>query len=473
MSHICCEACLTDRYHRDLKLIQLIAALLLSGFLGHAAETALDRYIKKPDSTYRYEVVTNIPCGGCTATVLDMKSQTWRKPAEIDRTVWQHWLTVIQPEKVSSNVALLFITGGSNGGKPPAQANLMLASMAKEVGIVTVELRMVPNQPITMAGETRQRSEDSFIAYTWDKHLRGGDEEWPLRLPMTKAAVRAMDAVTDFCKSSKGGGVTVDRFVVAGGSKRGWTTWTTAAVDQRVIAIAPMVIDMLNVEKSFIHHWRVYGFWAPAVGDYVEMKLMDWMGSKENAALMKIEEPYHYRDRLTLPKFIVNAAGDQFFLPDSSQFYFKDLKGEKLLRYVPNTDHSLRNSDAIMSLTAWLQSIVSGKPRPRYSWKISKDGVIRVQAVDPPTDVKLWQATNPSARDFRLEKIGPAYKSTVLTPEKGEYAGRVSKPESGFTAYFVELTYPGPGKYPIKVTTDVKVTPDVYPFPQPKLVPPR
>ena len=43
-----------------------------------------------------------------------------------------------------------------------------------------------------------------------------------------------------------------------------------------------------------------------------------------------------------MPKFMVYAAGDQFFLPDSSRFYFDDLKGEKYLRYVPNTDHSLR-----------------------------------------------------------------------------------------------------------------------------------
>ena len=47
------------------------------------------------------------------------------------------------------------------------------------------------------------------------------------------------------------GGVKVDKFVVSGGSKRGWTTWTTAAVDRRVVAIMPAVIDLLNLEKSF------------------------------------------------------------------------------------------------------------------------------------------------------------------------------------------------------------------------------
>ncbi len=445
------------------------AFLILLAFPLLAAETALDRYVRKPDTSYHYDVAGVLPCsGGCTATLLDMTSQTWRKPEEVDRTVWKHWVTVVKPAKVTTSTALLFITGGANDGRPRTAVDAMMTMLANESGAVVAELRMVPNQPLVFAGETRKRTEDSFIAYTWDKYMRGGDEEWPARLPMTKAAVRAMDAVTDFCKSEKGGGIKVDHYAVSGGSKRGWTTWTTAAVDKRVVAIAPLVIDLLNLQKSFIHHWRVYGFWAPSVGDYTEMKTMDWMGTKEYANLLKIVEPYSYRARLTMPKYLINAAGDQFFVPDSSQFYWNDLKGEKLIRYVPNTDHSLRNSDAVEGLLSWFQSIVGGKPRPRYSWKLDKDGVIRARSTDKPIEVKLWQATNPDARDFRLEKIKAAYKGSVITADaKGEYVARVAQPDKGYTAYFLELSFPGPGKYPLKVTTQVKVIPDVYPFSPP------
>ncbi len=145
-----------------------------------------------------------------------------------------------------------------------------------------------------------------------------------------------------------------------------------------------------------------------------------------------------------------------------------------MLRYIPNTDHSLRNSDAPLNLLAWLQSILNNRPRPRFSWQIAKDGSIRVKALDKPDEVKLWQATNASARDFRLEKIGATYKATVLTASKnGEYVATVAKPEKGFTAYFVELSYPGAAKYPLKVTTEIRVTPNIYPFPPPKLSPPR
>src|SRR5262249_32105912 len=275
---------------------------------------------------------------------------------------------------------------------------------ARDTGSVTAELRLVPNEPVVFVDDParKPRLEDDFIAYTWDHFLRTGDERWPARLPMTKSAVRALDTVAAFEASSEGGGHRVSRFVVSGGSKRGWTTWTTAAVDARVIAIAPAVIDLLNVEPSFIHHWRAYGGWSDAVKDYVEHGIMDWIGSAEYHALMRIEDPYAYRDRLTMPKMIVSASGDQFFLPDSSQFYFDDLQGEKHLRYVPNTNHGLEKSDATDTLEAFYASVVKGTPRPEFTWVFERNGDIRVVSKQRPDAVMEWEATNPDARTFRL-----------------------------------------------------------------------
>jgi PhoPQ-activated pathogenicity-related protein len=276
--------------------------------------------------------------------------------------------------------------------------------------------------------------------------------------------VRAMDTVTAFCKSKDGGEMNVDSFVVAGGSKRGWTTWTTAAVDKRVVGIVPMVIDLLNIEPSFIHHFEAYGFYAPAVGDYVAAGIMDWQGTEEYRNLMTIEEPYEYRDRLTMPKFIINATGDQFFLPDSSQFYFKNLPGPKYLRYVPNTDHSLRESDAPETLLACYNAVITKSPLPRFTWTTESDGALRVVAKDKPSAVKLWQATNPNARDFRIETIGRVWASSDVPEQSdGTYLGRVAKPEKGWTAFMLELTYDSKPA-PFKFTTEVKVVPDVLPF---------
>jgi PhoPQ-activated pathogenicity-related protein len=438
--------------------------------LAATPQTALDRYVGAPDSNFAWKVVRDLPAEGATATLLEMTSQKWLAE-EVERPLWTHWITVVKPPKVTSDVAFMYITGGSLDRQPPAAPPAWLVNAATDTGSVTAELRLVPNQPVVFTNDPtkKPRSEDDFIAYTWDKYLRTGDEKWPARLPMTKSAVRAMDAIAQFAASSPGGGEKVGRFVVAGGSKRGWTTWTAAAVDARVIAIVPAVIDLLNVEPSFVHHYRAYGAWSNAVKDYQEHGIMDWMGTRQFRALMKIEEPYEYRDRLTIPKLMLNASGDQFFLPDSSQFYFDDLKGEKHLRYVPNTSHGLEKSDALETLHAFYASVVASNARPDMKWTFERDGSIKVVTRQLPQAVQLWQAVNPTARNFRLDTIGPAYKSTPLTPSgPNTWVGRVKVPEAGWTAFFVELTFPATGKYPLKLTTSVRVLPDKLPYEAPK-----
>jgi PhoPQ-activated pathogenicity-related protein len=227
-----------------------------------------------------------------------------------------------------------------------------------------------------------------------------------------------------------------------------------------------MVIDLLNVETSFRHHYRAYGFWSPAIQEYVDLGIPGWFGTRQFRDLARIEDPYRYRDRLTMPKLIVNATGDPLFLPDSSRFYFADLRGEKHLRYVPNTNHGLEKSDAIETVEAFYSAIVKNTKRPDFSWTFEKDGSIKVVAKDRPEQVMLWHATNPDARNFRLDVIGPAYKSEALTPSgPNTWVARVPSPAKGWTAFFVELTFPSGGRYPLKFTTAVRVLPDTLPHP--------
>ena len=461
------------RNARFLVIRLLLAVVLTAGLVSCATyapeapiRTALDRYVRAPDDHYAWKVEKTIPGQGTTTYVINMTSQAWRSEKEVNRPVWTHWLVIEKPDKLASTKALLMISGGSIDNPPPDGPSERLRGAAVATGSVVAELRGIPNEPLTFIGdETKPRTEDSLIAYTWDKYMRTGDEFWPARLPMTKAAVRAMDTITAFCASEAGGGAKVDQFVVCGGSKRGWTTWTTGAVDKRVIAIAPMVIDMLNIVPSFKHHYRSLGFWAPAVGDYQRMGIMNWNDTPEYAALMKIVEPYEYRNRYTMPKLMINATGDQFFLPDSPRFFIKDLPGETLLRMVPNADHGMRGSDAAETLLAFYGAVITGKPRPRYSWEMKKDGSIVVTTPDNPRDVLLWQATNPKARDFRVETIGKVWTSSKLDSQgNGVYVARVPKPEKGWTAFLVELAYDIGGPAPIKLTSEVSIVPDTLPF---------
>jgi PhoPQ-activated pathogenicity-related protein len=444
-------------------------ALVLFSVSAIAAEpaglevTALDRYVAAPDSHYEYSVVNTIEGDGFTTYIVNMTSQKWLTEKEVNNPVWKHVMTVTKPDTVTSNKSFLYITGGNNENLKRDSAPGRDIMMAKVTESVITTLYQVPNQPLVFVGdETRRRTEDASIAYTWDKYLRTGDEKWPLRLPMTKSAVRAMDTVTDLLASEAGGGHKVDQFVVAGGSKRGWTTWATAVVDNRVVAIMPIVIDMLNVVDSFKHHYEVYGGYATAVGDYTMMGIMKWMGSPEFDALMDIVEPFEYRDRLKLPKYLLNSTGDQFFLPDSWQFYWDELVGEKHVRYVPNSDHGMGDTDITDSIVAWYHSIVHNEPAPRYTWDMADDGTITVLSLDKPTNVVLWQAYAPETRNFMKDIIGPAYKSTPLQEvEPGKYVVKVDAPNAGFISYYVEMEYPSGTDVPFKFSTGTKIVPDV------------
>jgi PhoPQ-activated pathogenicity-related protein len=452
---------------RSAKTLAAIVAIVAFGIQAiQAGETALDRYVAKPDSSYSWKIDHKMEAHGAGTYIVDLKSQTWRTPKEVDRPLWQHWLTVVRPAHPSSHTAFLYIDGGSNGGKPPKTADVLIASLASETNSVVVELKMVPNEPLIFRNDGVKRSEDDLIAYTWDQFLKGGDDEWPARLPMVKSAVRAMDCTQELLASKEGGSFKVDKFVVAGGSKRGWTTWCTAAVDKRVEAIVPLSIDTLNEVPAMLHHVAVYGFYTEAVGDYFKHQITSRANDPRMKLLNAIEDPYSYRDRFTMPKYIVQAAGDQYFCPDNSQFYFDQLPGEKYLRYIPNGDHGLKGTDVRESVVAYYDAILKGTPRPQLSWKFEDDGAIRVTTKTKPLEVKLWQATNPKARDFRLMTIGRAFKShSLIDHGDGVYVAQISKPEHGWTASFVELSYDVGAPYPLKLTTAVRVTPDTCPYP--------
>lgn len=435
-----------------------------------AGATELDDYVAAPDANTTYSLHSSFHETGYRVDVWSLTSQAWRDPSEVDRTLWKHWLTVVVPDTYSTQpTALLYISEFRNDNPAPTSFRNGFSDLALLTNSITATLRMVPNEPLKFTDETDPRYlaggrvEDEVLAFAWNKYMITGDPTWLPLLPMTKAAVRAMDAIQAEYPQITG-------FVVSGQSKRGWTTWDTAAVDAatsgRVEAIIPLVGDFINMEPSLQHQWEAYGYWADAIHDYVDLGLMDRLHTPETRASLAIIDPYAYVDRITIPKYIINSTGDQFFLPDSSQFYFDDLQSEKHLRYIPNTDHLLGGRPSVQDyLSIYYYAHVNDIARPEFSWTNQQDGSLRVETVTSPARVLLWQATNPTERNFRLDTIGAAYTSTTLTDQGGGlYIGAVSPPAQGWTAFLVELEFPSGGPDPFIFTTEVSVVPDSLPF---------
>ena len=421
-------------------------------------QTDLDTYVHKDDASFNYVIEKVQEFDGYFVHSIRMNSQNFLQSKDVNKTSWSHWLTVIEPKEVKAETALLVISSGdTNDPLPKAQDALIEIALASNS--LVAELKAIPNQPLKFSDESFDRWEDAIIAYTWNKFFLTGETRWPARMAMTKSAIAAMDTIQVVFKRNN-----VDSFVVTGASKRGWTTWTAAATDNRVIAIIPLVIDMLNIKPSFEHHWQAYGFWAPAIQDYVDMNTMDWWGSPEAEMLFKLVDPYSYKDRYQFPKYIINAAGDEFFIPTSSQFYYDQLPGEKHIRYVPNVGHNLNGSYILEAIASFYISILNNSPRPEYSWNFLKNGQIEFTSDNQPSEVKLWWADNPSSRDFRLDVIGKSWKSkSIKINAEGKYISSIDKPEEGWRAYFVEAIY-GSNPLPFIITSEVKVSPDILPF---------
>lgn len=429
--------------------------------------TPLDDYVTMPDDSFScpLEPEKFIESASGTTSVFKMYSQTWRDESEVDRPLWWHWLTIFVPQNAHPSRAMLFIAGGRNreGEAPEPPSELSLVATMTDSIVAVIE--QVPNERLKFADEDDERytengrTEDELIAYAWDKFFTSGDATWLPRLPMTKAAVRAMDVVQREHAN-------IEEFVVVGASKRGWTTWTTGAVDDRVISIVPVVIDVLNVEESMKSHYEAYGFWAPATHDYVDMGIFNWLGTPEFERLREIVDPYSYLERYTMPKFILNSTGDQFFTPDSWKFYFEDLPAKKHLRYIPNTDHNL-NTDAAFNFASFHHAVINETPLPDYHWQLEPDGNLTLTCESEPAKVTLWQAFNPDARDFRLETIGAAFESTELVEGEaaGVYRTAIQAPEQGWTAFLIEVEFPNPTfDIPFKFSTGVSILPDTFPY---------
>jgi PhoPQ-activated pathogenicity-related protein len=431
--------------------------------------TALDAYVAAPDSSYHYSLNSTLTGTGYTDYVIDLTSQTWRSASEVDKPVWHHWLQIVVPTTATTTTAVLEVTGGSNTSGAPTSADGYGVLSATTLGAITTILPDVPSEPLLFAGETSPRTEDQIIAYTYNQYLNGGDANWPLLLPMVKSAVRAMDTTQAFVATLPGGTTHVDNFIVTGASKRGWTTWLTPAVDSRVRAIVPYVFDILNFSVNVPHLKDTYvgvtqdivGGYPGAVQDYTNFHIFDRLLTPQGQALGQIVDPFQYIGRPTylIPKYLVVSTGDQFFVPDSAQFYFHALPGQNYIRYVPNTDHRL-NSDAVTGAINFEKALLDGAQLPRFSWDVVDSGTtIQVTTIDTPVTVKMWQATNPNNRDLRLETIGPGWTSSILTDQGGgHFVAHITPPATGATGFLVELTYMVDGVQ-LTFTTQVSTVP--------------
>jgi len=429
-------------------------------------ENPLEEYVYSTQDEYSYQIIDSIIEDDWTGYHVKMISGKWLNEELVDQVEWWHYVDIIIPKQVQSNKSLMFIDGGTKD-EEFFRLDSSSISYAIESKSVIANISNIPFQPINFL-ESKQKNfyEDDLIAYSWNRFLisgaRNNHVEWLPRLPMTRAVVRAMDLVQDITKQNK---VNVNEFVVSGASKRGWTAWTTAAIDKRVIAIVPMVIDMLNLNESFENHYRSYGEYSIAVQDYVNYNIPDRMSTKEFEVLMKYVEPYYFKEKFTMPKLLINAGSDEFFSTDSWRFYFDQLPGEKYLQYVPNVNHSLNGTYLNENLFSFYTRIINGQSFPNVSWEIKNDSLFGKVDTEEEYKVSIWTANNQFTRDFRLWEEGELWNQSMLKRNtENEYKINLKSDNDGYTATMLEFIFNPDSDFPLILTTGPYVMPNEYPY---------
>ena len=395
--------------------------------------TALDAYLNNGDRTWAWEIREQYTVGTTKAYSLSMVSQKWQG------ILWKHELIVFIPEKIKHDGALLFITGGAveNGlprfVKPEDRQSSLIANIATKNQAITAVLHQTPNQPLYGG-----RTEDALISYTLNEFRKDGDYSWPLLFPMVKSARRAMDVVQEL--AAQKADTELKRFVISGASKRGWTTWLTgASQDPRVVAIAPMVIDILNLPATLTDQQKDYNY-SEEIEDYVKLEIPQAVNSEFGNSIAQMIDPYSYRSRLTMPKMIFMGSNDPYWTIDAIKHYIYDIPGHNLLCYVANAEHNLGDGrKAFGSLNTFFGMTLNHTPYPSCEWNLTeKNKKITLDinvANTKPTGIVLWSA-DADKRDFRKSKW---IDKKIESKDMNAIKVTLPYPQKGFTAFYVEI----------------------------------
>jgi PhoPQ-activated pathogenicity-related protein len=415
---------------RRVKRTALVLALIVwtvAAATVAADLTALDEYVARdPWDEPVYRIVGTRTQDGFRLLQIEFVSQTWQN------IPWSHrLLLVVPPEVVPAQAAVLYISG-SGSGNDEIQA---MREVAAATRMPAAALMDIPNQPLF-----DNLREDALIAYTFQKFVEGEGADWLLLFPMAKGAVRALDVLQ--AVAAKELGIQIDHFVVAGASKRGWTTWLTGAVDERVIAIVPIVYNNLNLAAQIELHRRTYAEGAsPMIHDYTDLGLLELIESPHGAELVAHVDPYAYLERYTMPKMLLHGTNDPYWPVDALNLYWDDLPGEKYVVNFANGGHDLGDlAKAVRSIAAFALH-VTGQPLFReVEWTLTEkeDGLpsLEVKRTDGVVGAAYYVAISPS-RDFtgaQWLRLEPTQTETGWVVEPMRAAGR-------YVAFYIDVEY--------------------------------
>ncbi|KAJ1405186.1 PhoPQ-activated pathogenicity-related protein-domain-containing protein, partial [Ochromonadaceae sp. CCMP2298] len=216
--------------------------------------------------------------------------------------------------------------------------------------------------------------------------------------------------------------------------------------------------------------------WTYALKDYTEMNLTVRFDDPNMVLLQEQVDPFFYKERLTMPKMVVNAAMDEFQQPDDTHYWWSSMPGPKHFVIIPNAEHSLATGiiEAVPAIGAFVQALLHQDVVPTFVWDISADTGAITATLDEHGivhEATMWYAVScgmnawdkQNRRDFRIAHLdqpcacGPSaegmcvnlatfwQKETLeMTMVKGRRTYTASRPaplDGTWTAFFIDVQY--------------------------------
>lgn len=425
----------------------------------------VQQYVQRSDPSYAWQDTGLRLSGVDIATrvrwrgyVLNMTSQQWLSPEEVDFPLWWHLLIVVVPERLErpdwASLALEFGFTKSDGSLvriDNRRANSWeLDTIEDSITIDSTnlsdkraELTMVAARAASVAAQTRalgavllnlpnayetfeadpqhkRRAMDSLRSFAYGSFLQHRSEpERMVDLPMVKAVVKALDTITAFTSSEAVSSEPARRFGVIGASKLGLTTWMAAAADARIEAIAPLAMhaafedtappddEAAMLSHMYPHKPGLEKMLAAAqvfssYGEVFEVMKNEPQAYQEFAAVV---DPTRWADRLQVPMLWAMSANDEV-LPctslDAPRRHLRQFEERASFLQVANCEHGEVINCALPSIVALFRGVLLRAGRPPRLDGVLDDAADTVHlhlagGTPPPIRVQRWDAVAATA----------------------------------------------------------------------------
>lgn len=426
----------------------------------------LSGFVKDYDANYKFEVLEEKQGEGYKAYILDFTSQSWH-PEKTVPPVWRHWLTVIVPKQRVKDTGMLVLTDGfSTLEAPMSEIPPYFISLAVSSKSVVSILEGFPRDKVGIYKTPAQMiymEPSEFVSWSLKQYFETHEVSWIVFCPLVKTVVRAMDAVQELLIKNLRSEIPLKEFVLCADTPF-FISWLVPAIDNRVIGLVSINSTAFHLEQQikrmFMDEINFPDFFA----EMDDAGLLPLLETEDGENLLKVIDPYYYRENLKIPKLIISLNNNQWKdvialseqviseIPDpvnwlicpqlrlSREYAF--LPQQTLYNFSAPMNVNLRIYDFKDTIQVFYQRLLGQRDMPIFEWEFSSKGDCQIKVSEEIIECRAWYCSNNKRGDL-LSPENKDWKYKILSESaEGVYRATVPVQSQQYTAIFVEVIFP-------------------------------